>query len=66
MSSSSTQSAIEDVRAYWDRRPCNIRHSRQPIGTEAYFNEVEDRKYFVEPHIPGFADFPRWRGKRVL
>ena len=24
------------------------------------------RKYFVEPHIPGFAEFPRWRDKRVL
>jgi SAM-dependent methyltransferase len=27
---------------------------------------VEARKYFVEPHIPGFAQFERWRGKRVL
>jgi SAM-dependent methyltransferase len=27
---------------------------------------VEARKYFVEPHIPGFADFARWRGRRVL
>jgi ubiquinone/menaquinone biosynthesis C-methylase UbiE len=27
---------------------------------------VEERKYFVEPHIPGFAQFDRWKGKRVL
>jgi SAM-dependent methyltransferase len=27
---------------------------------------VEARKYFVEPHIPGFAQFERWAGKRVL
>jgi len=57
---------IEDVQAFWDRRPCNIRHSRQPLGTRGYFDEVERRKYFVEPHIPAFADFPRWKGKRVL
>lgn len=57
---------LEDVRAYWNRRPCNIRHSTQPIGTIEYFQEVEARKYFVEPHIPGFADFGRWAGKRVL
>ena len=31
-----------------------------------YFDEVEARKYFVEPHIPGFAQFERWRGKKVL
>jgi ubiquinone/menaquinone biosynthesis C-methylase UbiE len=35
-------------------------------GTRAYFDEVEERKYFVEPHIPGFAQFARWKGKKVL
>lgn len=58
--------AIDQVRDFWDRRPCNIRHSPQPVGTRAYFDEVEARKYFVEPHIPGFAQFARWAGKRVL
>src|SRR5437868_2929847 len=54
------------VREFWNRRPCNVRHSRQPLGTKEYFDEVEARKYFVEPHIPGFAQFEQWRGKRVL
>lgn len=62
-----TQGAtIEDVLAYWNRRPCNIRHSEKDVGTREYFDEVEARKYFVEPHIPGFAEFERWAGKRVL
>lgn len=58
--------AIDSVRNYWDARPCNIRHSPQPVGTLEYFEEVDKRKYFVEPHILSFADFPRWAGKRVL
>jgi len=57
---------VEDVRAFWDRRPCNIRHSPREVGTREYFDEVERRKYFVEPHIPGFAQFDRWKGKKVL
>ena len=57
---------IDAVRAYWDARPCNIRHSSKPVGEREYFDEVEAKKYFVEPHIPGFAEFERWRGKRVL
>jgi SAM-dependent methyltransferase len=57
---------VEAVREYWDRRPCNIRHSPLPLGTQEYFDQVEERKYFVEPHIPAFADFGLWRGKRVL
>ena len=59
-------SLIKSVQEYWNARPCNIRHSPRPVGTREYFDEVEERKYFVEPHIPAFADFERWRGKRVL
>lgn len=59
-------SAIETVREYWNQRPCNIRHSPQPLGSKEYFDEVEARKYFVEPHIPGFAQFEKWKGKKVL
>jgi 2-polyprenyl-3-methyl-5-hydroxy-6-metoxy-1,4-benzoquinol methylase len=57
---------IDRVQAYWNDRPCNIRHSPAPFGTREYFDQVEERKYFVEPHIPGFADFPKWEGKKVL
>jgi len=57
---------IERVRAFWDGRPCNISHSQKPVGSREYFQEVEARKYFVEPHIPAFAQFERWRGKKVL
>jgi SAM-dependent methyltransferase len=57
---------IAQVQEYWNARPCNIRHSPQPVGSREYFDEVEARKYLVEPHIPAFAEFPRWAGKRVL
>lgn len=57
---------INAVKNYWNNRPCNIRHSKSEVGTIEYFNEVEHRKYFVEPHIINFADFPKWKGKKVL
>ena len=60
------QTPITAVSAYWNARPCNIRHSPKPVGSKEYFDEVEARKYFVESHIPGFAEFERWRGKKVL
>ncbi len=58
--------SIASVKEYWDKRPCNIRHSTKPVGTKEYFDEVEARKYFVEPHIPAFAEFPRWKDKKVM
>jgi ubiquinone/menaquinone biosynthesis C-methylase UbiE len=58
--------SLKEVQDFWNARPCNLRHSNAPIGTKQYFDEVEERKYFVEPHIPAFADFASWAGKRVL
>ena len=57
---------IKEVENYWDSRPCNLKHSSEEIGTLQYFNEVEHRKYFVEPHIIDFAKFNDWNGKQVL
>jgi ubiquinone/menaquinone biosynthesis C-methylase UbiE len=57
---------INEVENYWDSRPCNIKHSNAEVGTIEYFNEVERRKYFVEPHIIDFANFDNWSRKQVL
>ena len=57
---------IDDVKKYWDDRPCNVRHSNKEIGTIEYFDEVERKRYTAEPHIPEFANFSRWKGKKVL
>lgn len=57
---------VQEIADYWDAQPCNIRHSPAEVGTRQYFRQVERRKYFVEPHIPGFANFRAWKGKDVL
>lgn len=57
---------IQTIADYWNRRPCNLHHSQSAVGSRTYFDEVEAKKYFVEPHIPVFADFSSWSGKSVL
>lgn len=59
-------SSLEDVQIYWNARPCNLRHSKQQIGTKDYFREVSERRYFVESHIGEFANFSGYKDKRVL
>lgn len=44
---------MEEIQEYWDRQPCGV--LRPP-----------EWRYIVQPHIPAFADFKRWNGKRVL
>lgn len=62
----SPSASLDSVRDYWNRRPCNVRHGTAPVGTKEYFDQVEARKYMVEPHIPGFSEFEKWKGKKVL
>ena len=57
---------IDDVKDYWNRQPCNVKHSKKDVGTVEYFDEVERKRYTAEPHIPAFADFASWKGKKVL
>lgn len=57
---------IDKIKEYWDNRPCNLNHSKLKKGTKEYFDEVEEKKHFVEPHILEFADFSNVNGLKVL
>ena len=57
---------IQEVKKYWDDRPCNVRHSSKEVGTKEYFDEVARKKFTAEPHIKFFSQFPKWYGKKVL
>lgn len=57
---------IVDVKNFWNRRPCNVKHSEKPLASKEYFDEVEKKKFFVEPHIKSFSEFNLWNGKKVL
>jgi len=58
--------SIEKIKEYWNNKPCNINHSSSEFGSQQYFDEIEKKKYFVEPHIKEFADFDKWKDKEVL
>jgi 2-polyprenyl-3-methyl-5-hydroxy-6-metoxy-1,4-benzoquinol methylase len=58
--------SFEKIKSYWNNQPCNINHSSKPFLSIEYFDEIEKKKYFVEPHIPEFANFAKWKNKNVL
>jgi len=64
--SAGSNGAKEAVRGFWEARPCGGAHASAEPGSPAYFAEVEAARDRLEPFIPGFADFGRWRGRRVL
>jgi SAM-dependent methyltransferase len=58
---------LEDkIKRYWNNQPCNVRHGQSEPGSLEFFQEVSARRFRVEAHIPEFAGFHLWQGKRVL
>lgn len=57
---------IEKIKEYWDKQPCNLNHSLSEIGSEQFFNENSEKRYFVEPHLKDLAQFHLYQGKRIL
>jgi ubiquinone/menaquinone biosynthesis C-methylase UbiE len=56
----------DHVRRYWEAEPCGTSTVAAEPGTSDFFAQVEQERYRLEPFIPGFAQFARWEGKRVL
>ncbi|MHB1843343.1 MAG: class I SAM-dependent methyltransferase [Deltaproteobacteria bacterium] len=61
-----SESPKQAVKAYWEAEPCGSR-GYDPTDDEAFFRDTEAARYRLDGSlIFGFAEFPRWRGKRVL
>lgn len=53
------------VRDHWERETCGTRYS-EATARKAWFDELEETRYALEPYIPAFADFPSASGLDVL
>lgn len=56
----------KDITDFWNRQPCNINHSKKDFLSKEYFDEIEKKRYFAEKHIPIFAEFDKYNGKKIL
>ena len=53
-------------KKYWNKQPCNIKHSKKKYFSKEFFNEISNKRYFVESHIKQFANFKKYKNKNVL
>ncbi len=53
-------------RSFWTRYQPGTRAARAPLGSDAFFADVEARRYALEPDIPELVRFERWAGRDVL
>ncbi len=66
MSAESQEKEKAQVRDFWNAQSCDTQIAQSEKFSREYFEEIEAFRYFDQPFIHSFAQFPRYRGKRVL
>ena len=61
-----TETLKEQVREFWNNQSCGTENAVAPKFTREYFEQLESHRYFDQPFIHSFAQFTRYRDKRVL
>jgi ubiquinone/menaquinone biosynthesis C-methylase UbiE len=56
----------ERMRAFWNRESCDTDQTHSEKFSREYFEQIEQWRYWDQPFIHSFAQFTRYRGKRVL
>ncbi len=54
------------VKQYWDNEPCGTRNIPYPVGSLDYFETITERRDRLDPFIVQYAQFDKWKGKKVL
>lgn len=58
--------STRQVRAYWNGRIHDLEMSGQPVGTKAFFDELDDYRFDKLAYLPEVVDFGGYRGQRLL
>ena len=63
---SSSDHLKADVKSFWNRQSCETEYAQSKKFSREYFEEIERFRYTSQPFIHSFAQFTRYRDKRVL
>jgi len=54
------------VADYWNKASCGTEFINEEKYSKEYFEAIEEFRYTIEPEIFSFAQFTRFRGKKIL
>jgi hypothetical protein len=54
------------VRAYWNERIHDLEMTRQPVGSRAFFDELDEYRFDKLAYLPRVVNFAGFRGRRLL
>lgn len=61
-----TVDGIGDIRSYWNDHIHDLEIAQHPVGTAAFFQELDDYRYDKLRYLTRLVDFPAFRGRRLL
>src|SRR5437867_2770222 len=63
---SENENLKSQVRDYWNQQSCDTQAAVSEKFSREYFEEIEAYRYYDQPFVHSFAQFTRYRGKRVV
>lgn len=57
---------IEKIQRYWNERIHDLEMTKHPVGTRAFFDDLDDYRFDKLHYLPRLVDFASFRGQRVL
>lgn len=57
---------IPEIQRYWNHRIHDLEMTDAPVGTKAFFDDLDDYRYDKLRYLPQLVDFPSYQGKRLL
>lgn len=62
----SPRALARDVRAYWNARVHDLEMTREPVGTLAFFDALDEYRFDKLAYLPRLVDFGGYRDRRLL
>ena len=57
---------IDAITQYWNQRIHDLEMTDQPVGTKAFFDDLDEYRFDKLHYLPQVVDFSSFRGQRLL
>jgi len=57
---------VSRVRDYWNKRIHDLEIAQHPVGSKAFFKELDDYRFEKLDYLPRVVDFSAYKGERLL
>jgi len=57
---------IDAIRDYWNHRIHDLEMTDQPVGTKAFFDDLDEYRFDKLHYLPQLVDFSSFKGQRLL